>query len=187
MTCKIRFWYSLLLIMAAIVGCSPSRPTVVPATLPTVQQQSTATITSTTPRPTGIGSQQAGATASQNTISTSAATLPASETAVPATKPNSLYEFGCAGNVCHYMDLAEDLGGAYATRFDFSSEDHDRPSSPAHALVLAFSYFSNRLAYWTQTSPGQLWVSDLDYQNPELVFTDSSNQYPANHPTSSYA
>lgn len=56
------------------------------------------------------------------------------------------------------------------------------PSSPDNlgdASTLAFSRFSEQVAYWLPYSDGtaELWIADLNNQNPQLVFNDAVGAY----------
>lgn len=47
-------------------------------------------------------------------------------------------------------------------------------AKPIDTADLVFANFANRVSYWTDTSPGQWWVSDLDLQQPRLLFADTA-------------
>jgi hypothetical protein len=56
------------------------------------------------------------------------------------------------------------------------------PSSPDNlgdASTLAFSHFSEQIAYWLSYSDGtaELWIAGLNNQNPQLIFHDTLGNY----------
>lgn len=51
---------------------------------------------------------------------------------------------------------------------------------PGDALLLTFANYTNKVAYWTGNEKGQLWISDLELENPQLVYTDETQIYETN-------
>lgn len=48
---------------------------------------------------------------------------------------------------------------------------------PGDALLLSFANYANKIAYWTGNETGQLWISDLKLENPQLAYTDEEQIY----------
>jgi hypothetical protein len=51
-------------------------------------------------------------------------------------------------------------------------------NGPGDAQDLVFSNYSNQIAYWTLGDKGGLWISDLTFTNPQLLFVDNNKNYP---------
>lgn len=86
---------------------------------------------------------------------------------------------------------------AYGTFFDFLSVESSNVANrevldrapnigeqkdqtvlgPAYAYKLAFAHYADLMVYWTQGDVGQLWLSDLNAENPQLLFTDEMGRY----------
>ncbi len=108
--------------------------------------------------------------------------LAASPTLPPS--PYALYQHECSILACTYEAWAEDSGGDFASQFFFASDREDTPAhSPAHALLLTYAHFADLVAYWTDDTPRQLWISDLDYQRPQSIYTDVAGKYPVKNPS----
>ncbi|MBE7531285.1 MAG: hypothetical protein HND44_18330 [Chloroflexi bacterium] len=45
---------------------------------------------------------------------------------------------------------------------------------PGDALLLSFANYANKVAYWTGNEAGQLWIADLELENPQLVYADEA-------------
>lgn len=48
---------------------------------------------------------------------------------------------------------------------------------PGNSVLLSFANFANKVAYWTANGVGQLWLSDLMWDKPEVVYTDVDGVY----------
>lgn len=44
-------------------------------------------------------------------------------------------------------------------------------------MLLSFANYANKVAYWTGNETGQLWITDLELENPQLVYTDEAKVY----------
>lgn len=95
----------------------------------------------------------------------------------------TLFQYSCFVGGCTYEGWVEDTKGRYMPQLRYSSNDNnDSNRSPAHALLLTFANNKDFVAYWTDGISGQLWVSDLAYQAPQLIFSDKANNYPVKSP-----
>lgn len=88
-----------------------------------------------------------------------------------------------------------DLGGRYLSsnifavsnhatmRFVYISDDPLTPvNSPANASSLEFAHYSNRVAYWIDGKPGQLWLADLEARSAEHIYSDLAGTFQDNAP-----
>lgn len=53
----------------------------------------------------------------------------------------------------------------------------DQLTGPGNALFFSFANVADRLAYVDSGEPARLWVSDLDYLNAQVVFTDTEEYF----------
>lgn len=51
------------------------------------------------------------------------------------------------------------------------------PYSPSNSRQVAFSHYSDQIAYWTLTNPSQFWISDVAYEHPRQIFVDTEGIY----------
>lgn len=51
------------------------------------------------------------------------------------------------------------------------------PEGPGQSEYVAFSHYSDQVAYWLESPPGELWVSDVAYQSPQRILMDSERRY----------
>lgn len=80
--------------------------------------------------------------------------------------------------------IGNELGGYY---FFYENHDYGFLTSFGNIIdmktnvnefdYLVFSNFSNRLAFWIQGNPSQLWISDLRFENPQLIFEDVDGNF----------
>jgi hypothetical protein len=63
--------------------------------------------------------------------------------------------------------------------FDDGDEDATfaSPEGPGQSEYIAFSHYSDRVAYWIEGALGELWISDVAYQNPQRILVDSQRSY----------
>lgn len=147
-------------------------PTAVSSLTPTAATTPTLRSTPTTP-----------ATRMTPTVTTSVVTVPPTEELSPtATKAvrglGRVYQL-YKGGAYAWSDLTlvdgelevRDGDNAHALFGDES------PHSPANPVEFAFSHYSDQVGYWTKTYPSELWVSDVAYEQPRRVFTDSEGLY----------
>lgn len=65
----------------------------------------------------------------------------------------------------------------------FVNDEYGKISSPelydgpGQSTYLTFSRYSDQIAYWVKDSPGELWISDVAYLNPQKVFIDTEGSY----------
>lgn len=164
---------ALLIAILGLSACLPSVSAPVSSTSsPSIKtlpssEQSVTPILSPSPLPL-ISTTTATCTPSPSPTSTPEA-LP-----TPAPCAHALYRQSCYdSNVCRY--LSWDPGNDPIATPWLASPAIAKPVDTAD---VAFANFDNRMAYWTDTSPGQWWISDLDLQQPELIFTDTTGTYP---------
>ena len=66
--------------------------------------------------------------------------------------------------------------------YDVGNGDNDKRdillNGPGDAQDLAFSHYSDQIAYWTWGEKGALWISDLSFNNPSVLFVDDEMVYP---------
>jgi hypothetical protein len=66
--------------------------------------------------------------------------------------------------------------------FDETNEYHRYTSpeliqGPGQSTYHVFSHYSDHVAFWKITSPGELWITDVSYQNPQLLLIDFDEVY----------
>lgn len=65
----------------------------------------------------------------------------------------------------------------HALDYKVSQEPNDPEIGPASATLISFAHFADKVAYWINDDVRQLWLSDLDLENPQLIYTDKDEVY----------
>jgi hypothetical protein len=79
---------------------------------------------------------------------------------------------------CEYAYWQPGPDGGYIFTQSYWSGDAADANSPANGYSLTYAHYADRLAYWIPGEPGRLWVSDLAYQHPQVVYTDTAGAWP---------
>lgn len=164
---KFRTW-AVFLILALMVGCNAAAPT------PT-----------SPPSPTTLPSAPANTIIPPTQTSLAPTITPEIITTIPPTSTpimlslGRIYELDIVG-LFAWTELAYNVTtGEIAQQASNSIYSSDDPSSPANSKQFAFSFYSDQIAYWTATTPGELWISDLAYTNPQQILIDKEGIYPS--------
>lgn len=163
-----------LLCLSACMSVRPQTSTpaiALPSALPE-------TLKSMTPSPVQIASPASSSTTEVTFTPEVSPTLVVSD--LLSNHMYTLFQFTCFVGDCVYEAWVENVQGRYIPQLRYAGNDNS--DSPAHALLLTFANTKDLVAYWTDSASGQLWISDLAYQEPRLIFSDEANDYRVKDP-----
>lgn len=175
-------------VASAYAGCTSTQiasPTTVatrpPADTASASSQDAVTETPQTSTPTPPPAPPTQTPTRNRTATPSAS--PPSQATLTSDGRYAIYQFQwfVAGGVYAAWGMGDQ--GAFVPRFSYSSNrvepaaDASPVNSPARATYLSFAHFADKLAYWIDGEPSQLWISDLAGNEPQLIYSDDTGTY----------
>jgi hypothetical protein len=131
-------------------------------------------LVSTTPSPSEAPPSLLMPTSTCTSTPSPSPTAMSTKLVAPAGCQHALYRLACYSDQCLYTDW-DPSENVVAPPLLMPRRGGPIPIDNAQ---VTFANSANMLAYWTNTMPGRLWVSDLDVTNPRLVYTDTAGIYP---------
>lgn len=137
----------------------------------------------------GLESEETRASAESGQMDDSVSPPPPES--LPAETPMSVATSQFTASPPEAPDNAADIGLLVFSRRDyygwFKFTNHEQVpdaftslqllEGPGQSPYQVFSHYSDQIAYWTATNPGELWVSDVTYQEPEMILRDQDEHY----------
>ncbi len=174
------FFLLFLLSCQSVDGVEPISTDIDPSLPPTKLNDSTTRVSATPlPQPSNLVTQTRPPMNAVSTIPPSSAEREATTTP-PPTKGLGWLFFARYEYYGWFELVAED--SPFGLILDETDEynkftSRDLFDGPGQGTYHVFSHYSDQIAYWTATSPEELWVSDATYQEPQKVLTDSEKRY----------